>query len=187
MLTLVTAPQTEPITLAEAKLHLRIDTATEDAPITAWIAAARQYGEAFTGRAFIEQTWDDKRAGFPYWSDGVIWLPKPPVTSVPSITYIDTNGTSQTWAADQYQKDLPSGPTAARARITTAYGVTYPSTRSVFNAVTVRFVCGYGTAADVPEAIKAAMLLLIQYNYERQADEKLKAAAESLLWPYRSF
>jgi uncharacterized phiE125 gp8 family phage protein len=146
---LVTPPAFEPLTLTEAKLHARAtatDT-TEDPLFEGYIAAARLYCEDVTRRKFVTQTFDEKRDGFPCgpWS-----LQHPPVSSVTSISYIDTAGATQTWSSSLYLTSLPVGPHASRARITPAYGQSYPATYPVMDAVTVRFVCGYtGTAKTI--------------------------------------
>ncbi len=179
--------------IADSSLGAQAPTAntTSDPRMVTWISAARQNAERFTHRAFITQTWDDKRDGFPCWySDrgdyrGAIVLPKPPVSSITSITYLDTTGASQTWASANYITDLPAGPTASAARIVPAYNVIYPQTYSVPNAVTVRFVCGYGAASAVPVDIKQAMELQI-WDWWRGVDESTDAIAR-LLWPYKAF
>lgn len=145
---LVTAPTFEPVSRAEAKLHLRVDTTTDNPLIDGLILAALQHAEAFTMRAFPARTYDLKLDAFPCRSvhDAFysIWLPKPPALSVTSVTYLDTDGVSQTWDSGDYVTDLPSGPVAGPGRIYPAYGESYPSTRDIGNAVTVRFVAGYG-------------------------------------------
>lgn len=190
---LVTAPTEEPVTLDEAKVHLRVDDTYEDALIWSLIVAASQHVETFTHRALCTQTWDDKRDGFPC---GDIWLPKPPVSAVTSITYVDTSGSTQTWASSDYTTDLPTGPWARMARITPGYNLSYPQTRCVLNAVTVRFVCGYGGAEAVPEPIKAAMKLLIgHWHMNREAINvgpgnivtPYPMAVDALLWPFKAF
>ena len=195
-LTLVTAPTVEPLTLADAKLQCRVFDSdhNEDDLLDSLIVAARQYAELYTGRALCTQTWDDKRDTFPCYSDETIWLPKPPVASVTSLSYIDTAGATQVWAASNYLTDLPSGTWAGRARITPAYAVTYPLTRSVMNAVTIRVVCGYGAASAVPEPIKAAMRLLIGTWFENRSAVNvgtsvtpMPMAVDALLWPFKVF
>jgi len=52
------APALEPVSLTEAKLHLRIDTTAEDVLISSLIKAARQYCENYQRRAYITQTWE---------------------------------------------------------------------------------------------------------------------------------
>lgn len=158
------APAAEPITLAEARLHMRIQTdyTAEDSLIEdALIPAARQYCETVTGRQFITATWVMKMDEFPL----VIWLPRPPAITVTSITYLDTAGDSQTVTAANYTLDTY----ALKGRITEAYGEVWPSTQSVANAVTVTYTAGYGAAATaVPETLKAAVLMVVADLYEHR-------------------
>ena len=53
-LTLVSPPAAEPVTLAEAKSHLKLDTSDEDTLIASLITAARARAEWHTGRALVE-------------------------------------------------------------------------------------------------------------------------------------
>lgn len=191
----VTAPTTEPVTLSEAKLHLRIDAATqdEDALVTALIQAARETVETYTHRAIPAQTWDEKFDGFPWGPSADLWLSKPPVTSITSVSYLDTQGVTQTWTEGTtgYLTDIPTGPWARRARIYPAYGRVYPPTFPMPVSVTVRFVAGY---TAIPEAIKAAMKLLIGHWYQNRESaivgttaQELPLAVASLLWPFKAF
>lgn len=173
----------------DVRLHLKIDDLTQDVEISGWIAAARGHVEVFTGRKLHAQTWRLKLDRFPC---GPIWLPFPPVSSVTSITYVDTAGATQTWSSAEYLTDLPTGPTAAPARIVPVYGGVYPSTRAQINAVTVEFVCGYG-AGSVPNELRHAMLLLIgTWDAERasvsaESMAVVPHAFESLCWPFKAF
>lgn len=191
----VTDVTTEPLTLAEAKAHCRVDVSDDDTLITALIEAARQTAETYTHRAIPAQTWDLKLDSFydrDFYADGSIWLPKPPVSSVTSVTYLDGAGDSQTWTATTgWLSDLPTGPWARRARIYPAYGVSWPTTYRQTNAIAIRFVAGYTT---VPEAIKAGMKLLIGHWYQnREAaivgtiTQELPMAVAALLWPFKAF
>ena len=160
-LTLVTAAAGEPLTLDDVKGHLKITSTDQDGEIVGWITAAREWAETRTGRALITQTWDLKLDGFPV-DGGPITVPKPPLISVTSITYVDTNGVTQTWSSALYTVDAPTGPQARSGQIWPAYNESYPGTRAQVNAVTVRFVCGYGAVADlVPASIRSAMKILI--------------------------
>lgn len=143
--------------IADASLGAGAPTTntTSDPLLSRLITGARTAAERITRRALVTQTWDMYLDQFPAWEMGI---PKPPLQSVTSITYVDTDGTTQTLAADQYRVDLKSEP----ARITPAFGVVWPTTRWQTNAVTVRFVCGYGLAADVPAGIKNWMLVRIE-------------------------
>lgn len=189
---LATAPTVHPITRDEAKLHLRVDHSADDDLIDTLIAAAVGHVENGTHRKMITQTWDDKRDGFPCGDE--LWLPYPPVSSVSSISYVDTNGATQTWSSSEYTTDLPTGPHARMARIVPAYGYSWPSTRSVINSVTVRFVCGYGAAGSyVPGALLAAMKLLIEHWYANRGvvavgaiSTELQMGVQSLIWQYKA-
>lgn len=160
-LSLYTPPEIEPITLTEAKAHLRVDGTAEDSLITGLIQAAREYAETYTNRALITQVWDYTLDYFP--ASGVIELPKPPLQAVNSITYKDTAGNTQTWDDDNYEVDTSE----VFGRITPSYGIVWPSTQSTINAVTVRFTAGYGDcASDIPQSIKQGILMYIADLYD---------------------
>jgi len=159
-LKLITAPATEPITLDEAKAHLRVVGDDEDALITALIAAARQGAEHITGRALMPQVWELVLDEF----ECTINLPKPPLVAVASVKYVDTNGVLQALDESAYQVDADSVP----ARVMPAYGASWPSTRCQPNAVRIQFQCGYADAAAVPQEIKTWMLLRISALYENR-------------------
>lgn len=163
-LKLITGPTEEPISLQEAKLHLRViadvaDVAAhpEDAAISAMIAAARQSAEHITGRAMMPQTWELALDEF----EPSIYLPKPPLVSVTSVKYLDDDGVSQTLDPAVYFVDDYGIP----AKLTPAYGESWPSTRRQANAVMIRYQAGYANAAAVPQEIKAWMLLKIGMLY----------------------
>lgn len=134
---------------------------TTDPELSALISAARTNAEKMTRRALITQTWDLVLDRFPSWA---IDVPKPSLLSVTSITYIDENGDTQTLDAADYRVDTKSLP----GRITPAFDHTWPSTRDVTNAVTIRFVCGFGAAADVPATIKQWMKLRIKHLWDNR-------------------
>lgn len=132
---------------------------TGDALLSILIASARQHAETLLKRYLITQTIDLYLDCFP---DCEIKLP--PIQSVTAITYVDTNGDTQTLATDQYLVDAVSTP----SRIAPAYGVTWPSVRYQNNAVKIRFVAGYGTASAVPQCIKNWMLMRIKQVYDQR-------------------
>jgi uncharacterized phiE125 gp8 family phage protein len=191
-LSLVTPVTAEPLTLDEAKAQCKVEVTTDDDLFLGLIAAARQFCEAFTHRALPPQTWDlGLCGGFPC---GAIEVPRPPVTAIVSVTYVDGNGITQTLTpTTQYVTILPAGPMAMPARIMPAYGVAWPTTRCIDNAVTVRFTAGYTSDTNpTPDAMKLAMKMLIGHWYaNREAvvlsglSQTVSLAAESLLWPYK--
>lgn len=165
-LSLVTVPATEPISLTEVKAQSRIDISDDDTYLGRLITAARQYAEGITRRAFVAQTWDYTLAAFP---DGAIELPLQPVTSVTSVSYVNSAGATVTFtygtSPDTPKYDvLTDGP---RTRIIPKYNLDWPETRDHGNAVTVRFVAGYST---MPEDLKQALLLLVGHWYEHRED-----------------
>ncbi len=163
MLSQLSAPATEPLALAEAKLHLRVDAdlTDDDTLISALIVAARQQAEHRTGRALISQQW---RLGLDQFPDDSLELPKPKLVSVQSVTYLDSNGTRQTLAGGDYEviTDEMVG------QLVPAFGKSWPSCREHPGSVRVDYTCGFGAAADVPQSIKAWMLLAIATWYENR-------------------
>jgi len=99
-------PAEEPITLAEAKEHLRVDFSDEDDYITALITTARKYCESYTNRVFITQTWRQNIDYFPR----VIQLKVNPIISLTSLKYYDTAENQQTITdnSNNFQKDFNS-------------------------------------------------------------------------------
>lgn len=169
-LSLVTGATLLPHTIDEIKAHARVedDQVDEDGLLMTYYRAALAHLEGedgILGRALLTQTWDLRMDRFP-WSDSMpILVPLSPLASVTSITYTDTDGTSQTWAASKYDVDANSEP----GRIVPSYGESYPATRDEIDAVTVRFVAGYGAArASVPEPIRLALLALTAHWYEER-------------------
>jgi uncharacterized phiE125 gp8 family phage protein len=190
--TLVTGPTVEPLTATEAKLYLRVTHTAEDALITSFIVAARQWVETYTRRALCTQTWDFKYAGFPdRWQPLVV--PRAPLQSVTSITYIDDNEATQTLDTSLYAVRTQAGPTAARGTIEAADSVTMPTLSDAPDLpVIVRAVCGYGNATAVPDGIKAGLYLLLGDLYEQRQvtvvgtiAAKTQTTVERLLAPYR--
>lgn len=184
ILRLVTPPASEPVTLAEAKTHLRIEHTLDDTYITALIKAARMHAEQICWRGFITQTWELVLDGFPPDTIGVI-LPKGRVASITSVKYIDTNGVEQTLAATVYDLDDDSEP----GRLLLGYNQDWPSTRDQWDAVRIRYVVGAAAAA---EPVKQAILLLVSQMYEHRTPEvtgtivsPVKFAVDALLAPYR--
>ena len=159
--TIVTPSSAEPVTLTEAKLHLREDGTEQDTRIESLISAAREYIEGQTGRYLMSQTirqyFDDfPEIGCP------IRLDVAPVQSVSSVNYLDEDGTSMVLATSDYRSDVTSDTT----RIEEGYDSTWPVTRGVVNCVWVDVVAGYASASAVPRGLRQAILLLVGHWYE---------------------
>jgi len=188
VLNLATAPAEEPITTAEAKAHLRITHSDDDTYVATLIKVARYVAETITNRAIITQTWDWYLDGFP--GVDTIQVPKPALQSVTYIKYTDEDDTVNTLSSDDYVVDIYS----TYGRIKLSDTATWPSdTLTELNGVNIRFVAGYGLAADVPEPIKQAVLLLIANWYENREPvtfgkgipKNVPMSAKYLLYPYR--
>ena len=160
-----TAPATEPVSTADAKAHLKIDTSDEDALIDSWVVAARILIEKNWGISIITQTLKLRLDHFPY-DDQRIMLPAPPLASVSSVQYTDSDGVLQTWDSSNYDVGVNDKP----GTLKTAYNVSYPTTRSMDDAVIITYIAGFGGASDVPATIiHAIKLLLSLWNEAREA------------------
>ena len=169
----------EPITLAEAKLHLRVDDTAEDALITALISAARETCEDRIEGTIPVTVWRLTLDAFP----DAIKLPRGPVASVESVKYLDAAGVEQTLSPLDYLVDTAS----MQGYIVPAYGKAWPEARGQINAVTVEYTAG---SAAAQHALKAWMLLAIGEMFaNREASAERPAVAhgfaDRLLDPFR--
>lgn len=183
----VVAPSEEPITLEEVKAHLRIDFVpefsdgvSEDTLLRALIGVARKLAENYTGRALMPQVWKQVRERFAV----EMRLAYPPIQSL-TVRYRDTAGVWMDLAPSQYTLSEGDYPIVYPAK-----GVTYPTVYEERNAVELVWQCGYGSAADVPLAIKQWMLLKVGELYETRersgtAEMKTYDFVDGLLNPYR--
>lgn len=171
-LKLITGPASEPVTLIEAKAHLRVVSTSDDAYITALIVAARQGAEHITGRALMPQTWELALDEF----RSLIVLPKPPFVAVDSVKYVDGDGVLQTLDPASYLVDDYNEP----ARLMPAYAESWPYARNQANAVLIRFRAGYSSLETVPEQIKAWMLLRIGTLYANRESVAVGVSVASL-------
>lgn len=186
-LKLITAPAERPVSLAEARLHLRVDHQDEDELIAGLLDAAIAHLEGkdgVLGRALVTQTWELILDHLP---DEAIQIPLAPLQSVTSVRYYDTANALQTLAPALYYVDTANEP----GWVTRVSAATWPETFDGANSVLVRFVAGYGAASAVPGPIKAAIKLLVGHLYrnrEATTAEALTAtpmAVDALTAPYR--
>lgn len=166
-LTLLTPPTGGPVSLAEAKSHLRVDSADDDALIERLIASATGSldGElGLLGRALLTQTWRLDLDTFP----GIrpIELPLPPCQSVGSVSYLDRDGASVTLAPSAYR--VSGLGSSSFGRISPAPGTRWPETWATPDAISIEFTAGYGAAGDVPEPIRSAILGAVASLYAQR-------------------
>jgi uncharacterized phiE125 gp8 family phage protein len=165
-----TAPAVEPVTLSEAKAHLRVDTTTDDAYIGSLITAAREWCEQYLDRTLVHTQWVMRFDKFP--PDGTmdIELPRPPMatagtTTAVALTFTFENGTTSTYSTASYRVDRDGVP----GTVKTLYGQTWPPHLQDDNAISVTWWGGYGASGtSVPAAIRHAMLMLVGMWYERR-------------------
>ena len=186
-LRLKTAPTLTPVSLAEAKTHLRIDSSftADDDYITTLINVATSAAENYTNLAIMEQSWYLDIDAFPDYFNLLKGTLR--VLTINSITYSDADNASQTLASSNYFADGSIKP----ARIYFAPDATIPSTYDKPNAVNVDFTLGFTAASQVPAPIKQAVLLMVGTYYETRQTvsdrtyKEIPQSAEFLLMPYR--
>jgi len=183
----ITGPTEEPVTLARAKQHLRVDHSAEDDLIQDWIAAAREMSEQYTGRRWVSQQlrmtladWPDgsgegwveryiaRTTGWPGGDSGMVPLPVEPVVSIDAVKYYATAGNLVTLTAGtDYQTWLDHRPPL----LAPAPLSVWPTVQTDrLAAVQIEFTAGYGAPAQVPYRAKTAMLLCLGYWYENRGD-----------------
>lgn len=182
---LITPPALEPLTLAEAKAHLRLDTTDEDDLVTALIVSARHVVERQTRRALISQTW---RVICDAWPDpGTFAIPLAPFISLSAIRTYDAANVATVLGTSTYYVDAQPG--AARVQFT----VQPPNPGRAIAGIELDAVIGYGAgAASVPDPLRLAMRLLVARWFEARGDAAADAGAlqippliAALLQPFR--
>lgn len=190
-LKLYTEPTVEPVSLAEAKLHLRVDETADDDVIRNLIIAARKDIETLSMHALITQTWDLYLDSFPWESE--IYLPMPPVQSVTGVYYTpDSTGVEATFTSTYYRTDIYGYP----PKVVLKSSYSWPGDELIeVNGVKVRFVAGFGDEpSDVDQRLRQAVLLLVGHYYEnresiytgRNRPELLPLGIDRLVGDYRA-
>jgi hypothetical protein len=220
---LISPPAVEPVTLNDVKVQLGLapneDTDHVKSDLLAQqlrrlMMVARAACEDYTRRAFITQTWQLLRDGWPrtpldYDRMGYpsIVLPKPPFQSITAFTYVDTEGNLQNvlapvlgsgqtqpgsniptnFTAPLWTCQIDAGSETQPARLIPPFATPWPPVQRVPNNVAITFICGYGaTGASVPVQLAQAILFLTQFYYENGAvtDLAIPRVVERLLDPY---
>ena len=176
-LTLVTPPTVEPITTDEAVHYMRLDTPStaDSAFITGLIKSARKYCENLQHRAYITQTWEMSLNKFPCaYNDrlnnvkksDVIEIPMGNLQTVDSVIYTDSANVAHTLTENT---DYIVSTRGVLGKISPPYNGLWPTSElAPLDPVVIRFTCGYGLAVAIPETIKQAMYMLIDYWYNNR-------------------
>lgn len=184
---LIEAASEEPVSLEELKAQARIESDEEDDLLEGLLIAARQWVEAYTGRALLKQAWR-------LWLDEMpdtdcLLLPKAPLIEVSAMTVFGNDDSSIVWDEANYFVDTASEP----GRVVLRSDGAWPEPTRTANGISVDYFVGYGEAStDVPEALRRGILQIAAFWYEHRGDamqEGLSASvpllACSLLQPYR--
>jgi len=172
---LVTAPTAEPISVADAKRHLRIEHSDDDLLIKRLIETAIAMVDVtgVLGKAMITQTWSECYGQYP----SEITLSLGPVQSVSAIKYYDTNNVLQTDTLSNYFVLGTSGRTTIRPKS----GFNWPITFTRDDAIKIEYVIGYGdTFRDVPSTVRHALFMLVAHYYENRENELVGTGSKTL-------
>lgn len=158
---LETGPALEPVSLAEAKAHLRLDAADEDMLLASLITAARMHVEVLTGQVLITQSW---RLYFDAWPDKTrVEIPIAPLQAISSVTVYDAEGVGAVLPSASWLADVVSNP----GRLVRNGSALWPDPGQCANGIEILLTAGHGDAAeDVPQTLRQAILLLAAHWFE---------------------
>lgn len=164
-------PTSLAVPLSEAKKQCEVgdDDTTHDSHLVRLIKAATGDVERHTRRALVTQTWRLALNEFPYSSvnKSRVYLPRPPLQSVSSITYVDDNGTTQTLSSSFYQVATDTKP----GYVEPAYGESWPVVRpETAEAIEITYLAGYGTTADIPDEFRNLIHELVAFRFFSRGD-----------------
>lgn len=183
-LVIASNPAVEPVTLAEARTHARVDDTADNSLVSALITAARRAAEIYTRRVFITQSWTMYMDQAP--TENYLELPKAPLLGISSIvTYSDADAAT-TFASSNYYVDLITRP----GRVVLRNGASWPTPSRAANGFVVNFVAGYdSTGSGVPADIRQAILMIVSHLYENRGDTdaEMPRVAQMLLDPYKDW
>lgn len=159
-----TAATTLPVSVADAKAHLRITHTDHDDLISDLIWGAVKQFEKRANVCLSAQTWQaflDKG-----YEEIELW--KYPITSISSINYYDSNNSIQTLSADNYYSNVAAGSNSTSyPRPSVIYVEDVPSTYEREDAFIIRFTAGFTT---IDQDVKQALLNWVYRMYENPND-----------------
>ncbi len=161
-LVLTSGPASEPVTVSEAKAHLRVDGTNEDTLIASLILTSRLHIETGLGLALITQSWRLLLDAWP--GTKILELPLRPLQSVEEVRVLAADGSPETIEASAYLVDIAGTPSRLVRN-----GAIWPQPGQAANGIEIDFTAGYGAgASDVPAPIRQALLLLVAHWYEHR-------------------
>jgi len=153
--------------LDEVKLQRRIGSSTALASLfRLWIRAATSHFEEQTGRQVMRAGFEYRLDSFP--TERFIELPKAPLLTVSSVTYItDGSPAETTFDSDNYTVRAPAGDHCPPGRVELVEGADWPTPNQTPGAVVVTFYAGYAeTSREVPSLIQAALMFLVGHMHK---------------------
>lgn len=166
MLTIVTPPASEPVSLEEAKAFLRVDYPTDNLLIESLISAAREFVERYTRRALITQTRAEVLEAWPTAINAYaapVELSSGPVSAIDSITYVAADEASTVLSSAVYSLYSPSRDRLPM--VLASYRSSWPTVLTGPNAIKIQYVAGWVTAAAVPAPLRQAILRHASWCY----------------------
>lgn len=159
----LTPPAVEPVSLEEAKAHLRIGHDLEDGAVAGLVAAARGAIEALTGIALIARTVREKRDGWVHVGARSVALGLGPVSAVLAVRVADPWGALLTVAPAEYALDGAGNP----PRLVFERSPREPAIPE--GGVEIDMVCGFGGPDAIPAPLRHACLAMAAHLYENRA------------------
>lgn len=166
----IEAPEVEPISLAEAKQHLRINHDADDVPLLASLKASRQAIENFIEISLLSQKWEFRKSIHGLYR---VELPRGPVIEIEQIKV-----NKKVLAKTRY-------PLYQEGNSFYVHDLDY-----VAGDLCIRYRTGFGEQADhVPHPLKQAILIMVAYFYENRGESQVKLPLQikELLQPYRKY
>jgi uncharacterized phiE125 gp8 family phage protein len=169
------------VSVAEMKDHLRLDTDDDDATVELCIRAATQKLEGEIGKQLLQATYDYYLDEFPESDDDIIELPRPPLSSVTHVKYVNASGVETTMSSTtDYEviTTVAADPFGGYGHVRLRYNQCWPTTRDERDAVRIRFVAGYDNAGKIPDLARAAIKLQGTLFYEERSPIYITRAGE---------
>jgi uncharacterized phiE125 gp8 family phage protein len=158
----IAGPTVEPVSVAEAKAHLRIDSGftDDDLYLQSLISAARIHVETVSDRTLIRSQWQMKMDVFPSWD---IELPRPPFAPGDvTVSYVPSDAVYLPVSFTNFRIDGDATPAVIRPQ----WNGSWPSSRGAENDVTITYWAGYGpSSTDVPTPARHCVLMLVASWY----------------------
>lgn len=185
-LVLTSGPASEPVTVQEAKAHLRIDGTAEDVLIASLILTSRLHIEAALDLALINQGWTLRLDQWP--GSTMVEIPMSPLQAIAAVRVKTASGVAAAVPATSYLIDIASKP----PRLVWNNAVP-PQPGLAAGGIEIDFTAGFGTApSSVPAPLKHAVLLLVAHWYEHRdaveigaASARIPEVVSDLIQPFR--